>query len=119
MEHEVAYLNITPLGNSNELSHPCAFSLWTDISAHILKLPSFELLHKEMPGRESIPHSILMSTFESSHYIPYALGDGALFYFGLNIEKDLLSNYKKVTLGTQPTVLKTFHSFYHQRLCLP
>lgn len=27
-----------------------------------------------------------MTTFESSHYLLCALGDGALFYFGLNIE---------------------------------
>lgn len=26
-----------------------------------------------------------MTTFESSHYLLCALGDGALFYFGLNI----------------------------------
>ena len=35
---------------------------------------------------EIIPRSILMTTFESSHYLLCALGDGALFYFGLNIE---------------------------------
>lgn len=93
-----------------------------------------------------------MTTFESSHYLLCALGDGALFYFGLNIETGerstwrarldlprlawrcclwtcpaqlspcpfpplsgavsvgLLSDRKKVTLGTQPTVLRTFRS---------
>lgn len=50
MEHEVACLDITPLGDSNGLSPLCAIGLWTDISARILKLPSFELLHKEMLG---------------------------------------------------------------------
>lgn len=111
---------------------------------------------------EIIPRSILMTTFESSHYLLCALGDGALFYFGLNIETGetsasgegrfgesrvlelaeclasgcsfrtftvqlfvlfcfcfspdavlsvgLLSDRKKVTLGTQPTVLRTFRS---------
>nr|KAF6464763.1 damage specific DNA binding protein 1 [Rousettus aegyptiacus] len=103
MEHEVACLDITPLGDSNGLSPLCAIGLWTDISARILKLPSFELLHKEMLGGEIIPRSILMTTFESSHYLLCALGDGALFYFGLNIETGLLSDRKKVTLGTQPT----------------
>ncbi|XP_044775752.1 DNA damage-binding protein 1 isoform X3 [Neomonachus schauinslandi] len=110
MEHEVACLDITPLGDSNGLSPLCAIGLWTDISARILKLPSFELLHKEMLGGEIIPRSILMTTFESSHYLLCALGDGALFYFGLNIETGLLSDRKKVTLGTQPTVLRTFRS---------
>lgn len=50
MEHEVACLDITPLGDSNGMSPLCAIGLWTDISARILKLPSFELLHKEMLG---------------------------------------------------------------------
>ncbi|CAI9167004.1 unnamed protein product [Rangifer tarandus platyrhynchus] len=110
MEHEVACLDITPLGDSNGMSPLCAIGLWTDISARIAKLPSFELLHKEMLGGEIIPRSILMTTFESSHYLLCALGDGALFYFGLNIETGLLSDRKKVTLGTQPTVLRTFRS---------
>ncbi|XP_025911174.1 DNA damage-binding protein 1 [Apteryx rowi] len=110
MEHEVACLDITPLGDSNGMSPLCAIGLWTDISARILKLPSFELLHKEMLGGEIIPRSILMTTFESSHYLLCALGDGALFYFGLSLETGLLSDRKKVTLGTQPTVLRTFRS---------
>ncbi|NXR70023.1 DDB1 protein, partial [Rhadina sibilatrix] len=138
MEHEVACLDITPLGDSNGMSPLCAIGLWTDISARILKLPSFELLHKEMLGgwrslprvagsghcpcpeqphpslfllpTEIIPRSILMTTFESSHYLLCALGDGALFYFGLSLETGLLSDRKKVTLGTQPTVLRTFRS---------
>lgn len=50
MEHEVACLDITPLGDTNGMSPLCAIGLWTDISARILKLPSFELLHKEMLG---------------------------------------------------------------------
>lgn len=50
MEHEVACLDITPLGDSNGMSPLCAIGLWTDISARIAKLPSFELLHKEMLG---------------------------------------------------------------------
>ena len=50
MEHEVACLDITPLGDSNGMSPLCAIGLWTDISARIAKLPSFELLHKEMRG---------------------------------------------------------------------
>lgn len=46
----MACLDITPLGDSNGMSPLCAIGLWTDISARILKLPSFELLHKEMLG---------------------------------------------------------------------
>ncbi|XP_073430013.1 DNA damage-binding protein 1 isoform X1 [Dendrobates tinctorius] len=110
MEHEVACLDITPLGGNDAMSTLCAIGLWTDISARILSLPGFQLLHKEMLGGEIIPRSILMTSFENSHYLLCALGDGALFYFSLNTETGLLSDRKKVTLGTQPTVLRTFRS---------
>ncbi|KAG8438196.1 hypothetical protein GDO86_008764 [Hymenochirus boettgeri] len=110
MEHEVACLDVTPLGGSDAMSSLCAIGLWTDISARILSLPDFQLLHKEMLGGEIIPRSILMTTFESSHYLLCALGDGALFYFSLNTDTGLLIDRKKVTLGTQPTVLRTFRS---------
>ncbi|XP_057204005.1 DNA damage-binding protein 1 [Triplophysa rosa] len=110
MEHEVACLDITPLGDSGGESSICAVGLWTDISARLLKLPCFSPLHKEMLGGEIIPRSILMTTFEGSHYLLCALGDGALFYFGLDIQTGVLSERKKVTLGTQPTVLRTFRS---------
>ncbi|CAJ0926367.1 unnamed protein product [Ranitomeya imitator] len=137
MEHEVACLDVTPLGGGDALSTLCAIGLWTDISARILSLPGFQLLHKEMLGGEIIPRSILMTSFENSHYLLCALGDGALFYFSLNTEtgtrviilvplrlctyvlvtsynpsdfSGLLSDRKKVTLGTQPTVLRTFRS---------
>ncbi|XP_023857301.1 DNA damage-binding protein 1 [Salvelinus sp. IW2-2015] len=109
MEHEVACLDITPLGEGGE-SPLCAVGLWTDISARVLKLPCFTALHKEMLGGEIIPRSILMTTFEGGYYLLCALGDGALFYFGLDLTTGMLSERKKVTLGTQPTVLRTFRS---------
>uniref|UniRef100_A0A3Q0T3F5 DNA damage-binding protein 1 n=1 Tax=Amphilophus citrinellus TaxID=61819 RepID=A0A3Q0T3F5_AMPCI len=110
MEHEVACLDITPLGEGGDESPLCAVGLWTDISARVLKLPCFTALHKEMLGGEIIPRSILMTTFEGSYYLLCALGDGALFYFGLDLQTGALSERKKVTLGTQPTVLRTFRS---------
>ncbi|CAN8027231.1 unnamed protein product [Ixodes persulcatus] len=59
---------------------------------------------------EIIPRSILMTTFEGVHYLLCALGDGSLFYFLLDASTGAVSDRKKVTLGTQPTVLKTFKS---------
>lgn len=50
MEHEVACLDITPLGEGGGESPLCAVGLWTDISARVLKLPGFTALHKEMLG---------------------------------------------------------------------
>lgn len=51
-----------------------------------------------------------MTCFEGHTYLLCALGDGSMFYFSLNKESGALSDKKKVTLGTQPTVLRTFRS---------
>ncbi|XP_035674429.1 DNA damage-binding protein 1-like isoform X1 [Branchiostoma floridae] len=110
MAREVACLDVTPLVEGSDRAHLCAVGLWTDISAHMLQLPNLEPMHVEMLGGEIIPRSILMTTFEGIHYLLCALGDGSLFYFNLNPETGYLSERKKVTLGTQPTVLRTFRS---------
>ncbi|CAG5121930.1 unnamed protein product, partial [Candidula unifasciata] len=110
VEYEVACLDITPLHEDKEKSDVLAVGLWTDISARLLKLPTFESLHVEMLGGEIIPRSILMAAFEGIHYLLCALGDGSLFYFLLDPVTGYLSEKKKVTLGTQPTILKTFKS---------
>lgn len=110
MEHEVACIDITPLRDGEEKSDLCAVGLWTDISARVLRLPSFESLHVEMLGGEIIPRSILMTTFENIQYLLCALGDGSLYYFNLNIDSGYFCDKRKVTLGTQPTVLRTFKS---------
>ncbi|XP_030845179.1 DNA damage-binding protein 1 [Strongylocentrotus purpuratus] len=108
MEHEVACLDITPL--TGDFTDLCAVGLWTDISARILKIPTMESMHVELLGGEIIPRSILLTTFEGQNYILCALGDGSLFYFQLNAETGYMTDRKKVILGTQPTVLKTFKS---------
>lgn len=110
MEHEVACVDITPLREGDDQATLCAVGLWTDISARVLRLPSFESLHVEMLGGEIIPRSILMATFENIQYLLCALGDGSLFYFNLNVDTGYFCDKRKVTLGTQPTVLRTFKS---------
>uniref|UniRef100_L7M756 Putative dna damage-binding protein 1 n=1 Tax=Rhipicephalus pulchellus TaxID=72859 RepID=L7M756_RHIPC len=110
LENEVACLDITPLSEKAEKATLCAVGLWTDISIRILSLPSLQQLQKENIGGEIIPRSILITTFEGIHYLLCALGDGSLFYFLLEATTGALTDRKKVTLGTQPTVLKTFKS---------
>uniref|UniRef100_A0A1B0DIH4 Uncharacterized protein n=1 Tax=Phlebotomus papatasi TaxID=29031 RepID=A0A1B0DIH4_PHLPP len=51
-----------------------------------------------------------MTAFEGFTYLLCALGDGSMFYFALSTSTGALSEKKKVTLGTQPTILKTFRS---------
>jgi len=50
VEHEIACVDITPQVEGQEKSDVCSIGLWTDISARILRLPSFESLHVEMLG---------------------------------------------------------------------
>ncbi|XP_050465445.1 DNA damage-binding protein 1 [Cataglyphis hispanica] len=109
LQHEVACLDISPLDGVNE-AKIVAVGLWTDISVRILTLPGLEEINKELLGGEIIPRSILMTCFEGNTYLLCALGDGSMYYFTLYKQSGMLSDKKRVTLGTQPTVLRTFRS---------
>uniref|UniRef100_T1J441 DNA damage-binding protein 1 n=1 Tax=Strigamia maritima TaxID=126957 RepID=T1J441_STRMM len=110
MDHEISCLDVSPFSESDARSNICVVGLWTDISARVLCLPNFNELHCEMLGGEIIPRSILITSFEGIHYLLCALGDGSLIYFNINANSGVLTDRKKVTLGTQPTMLKTFKS---------
>ncbi|XP_019874533.2 DNA damage-binding protein 1 [Aethina tumida] len=110
LDVEIACLDISPLGEGKQRSDVVAVGLWTDISVRILRLPDLTEATKEMLGGEIIPRSVLMTNFEGQNYLLCALGDGSMFYFLFNNEITALTEKKKVTLGTQPTVLKTFRS---------
>ncbi|XP_050444479.1 DNA damage-binding protein 1 [Adelges cooleyi] len=111
LEHEVSCLDVCSFkdefGKTNSL---VAVGLWMDISVKILQLPDFTELVREPLGEEIIPRSILMVTYENIHYLLCALGDGSLCYFHLNPETGILSDKRKVNLGTQPTLIKKFQS---------
>jgi len=47
LEYEVACVDITQLHSERKL---CAVGLWTDMSARLLRLPTFETVHVEMLG---------------------------------------------------------------------
>ena len=96
MEHEVACLDISPLHADQSRASLCAAGLWTDISARLLSLPDLKTVHTEMLGGEIIPRSILLSTFEGTHYLLCALGDGSLFYFHLDPDTGECSYWRKV-----------------------
>ena len=107
LEHEVACIDITPLNDGDAKSDIVAIGLWTDISVRLHKIPTLEEVTKEALGGEVIPRSILMCQFEGTHYLLCALGDGSLFYFVMTASGQL-ADRKKVTLGTQPIVLRKF-----------
>ncbi|KAK9886320.1 hypothetical protein WA026_015830 [Henosepilachna vigintioctopunctata] len=110
MEFEVSCLDITPIKDDCDTSEFISVGLWTDISVRILKVPDLSEVTKEYLGGEIIPRSVLMTCFEGHSYLLCALGDGSMYYFLLNKVTGTFTDKKKVTLGTQPTVLKTFRS---------
>ncbi|KAF2894969.1 hypothetical protein ILUMI_11202 [Ignelater luminosus] len=110
LDVEIACLDISPLGENATSAQLVAVGLWTDISAYILRLPDLSEAYKENLGGEIIPRSVLMTCFEGHNYLLCALGDGSMFYFSLHKDSGMLTDKKKVTLGTQPTVLRTFRS---------
>ncbi|XP_043235477.1 DNA damage-binding protein 1-like isoform X1 [Amphibalanus amphitrite] len=107
LEHEVACIDLTPSAGQQR-AELAAVALWTDISARTLSLPALQPLCKECLGGEIIPRSILLAEFEGVPYCLVAMGDGSLFYFHVHLKSGLLTEKKKVTLGTQPTVLRAF-----------
>ena len=107
LEHEVACIDMTPLEEGDVRTEVASVGLWTDISVRLIRLPTLEEITREYLGGEIIPRSILMAKFEGKNYLLCALGDGSLFYFLLT-SQGTLSEKKKVTLGTQPTVLRKF-----------
>lgn len=110
LEYEIACLDASSLSESSTGSDILAVGLWTDISVCLLKLPSLEIVYTEKLGGEMIPRSVLLVKFEGIEYCLCALGDGSMFYFELDRKIPKLINQKKVTLGTQPTILKSFTS---------
>ncbi|WOL18645.1 DNA damage-binding protein 1 [Canna indica] len=110
LEYEISCLDINPIGDNSNYSSLAAVGMWTDISVRIFSLPNLELLVKENLGGEIIPRSVLLCTFEGVSYLLCALGDGHLLNFLLNVNTGELSNRKKVSLGTQPIMLRTFSS---------
>merc|ERR1719458_1920362 len=109
LEHEVACIDLTPTDEASSRTQVASVGLWTDISVRLIKLPSLEEVTREYLGGEIIPRSILTAKFEGTQYLLCALGDGSLFYF-LVTPAGTLTDKKKVTLGTQPTVLRKFRT---------
>lgn len=109
LDFEVACLDVTP-SDDEEKSDLVAVGLWTDISVHLLRLPNLEEVTKVKLGGEIIPRSILMVQLEGLNYLLCSLGDGSLYYFLLDRIQGNLTEQKKVTLGTKPTIIQPFIS---------
>ena len=46
----MACIDITPLTVDKQHAELCALGLWTDISVHLLKLPTLDIIHCQLLG---------------------------------------------------------------------
>ncbi|KAL9642809.1 hypothetical protein ABK040_009884 [Willaertia magna] len=109
LEYEVSCIDIS--AEENQTSSPiCAVGMWTEISVRILKLPTFEHVTTQQLGGEILPRSILLATFENISYLLCGLGDGNLFSFKMDRNMGILTDKKRVSIGTKPVMLRPFLS---------
>lgn len=107
LEAEIACFDITPINSDKRL---LSVAFWFNQVIVIYSLPEVEELHREPLNNEMIPRSIVTAKFEDNCYLLCALGDGSVYYFNFNPLTGVMSNSKKVTLGTYETILKPFKS---------
>ncbi|KAL4855081.1 DNA damage-binding protein 1 [Chlorella vulgaris] len=107
LEADIACLDITPSGSSNERAEAVAVGTWA-MQAHVCELPSLRQLVSEKLPTDVIPRSVLFAQFEGDTYLLYGLGDGQLVNYRL--DGGGLVDRKKIALGTKPILLRTFRS---------
>ena len=78
------------------------------LQVHVLSLPGLNTLRTEKLGGEVIPRSVLLAVFEDIPYLLCALGDGQLFNWQLDAATGELRDKKKICLGTNPIMLRSF-----------
>uniref|UniRef100_A0A915DC56 DNA damage-binding protein 1 n=1 Tax=Ditylenchus dipsaci TaxID=166011 RepID=A0A915DC56_9BILA len=107
-QNEIACLDISPI-EEKAVSKVFAVGFWNDQSVALYSLePEMKLVSEEKLSGEVLPRSLLIIAMEGIIYLLVALGDGTVYYFRINAENGCLTEQKKVTLGTQPTLLKKF-----------
>ena len=70
MDHEVACVDITPLGAEKQKSEICAIGLWTDISVRLVTLPKFENLYTQPLGGGKEPVCLQLTISKNSYNSP-------------------------------------------------
>lgn len=107
LEHDIACLDVTPVGAETERSDAAAVGTW-GMEALILTLPGLKPLFKETLPTDVIPRSTLFVQFEGDTYLLYGLGDGQLVNYRLDPSGP--ADRKKIALGTKPISLRAFRS---------
>lgn len=107
LESEIACLDLSPQSFGRSL---LSVGFWFNMNVVIYSLPEIDEIYREELSSDIIPRSIITAKFEDSYYLLCALGDGSVYYYNINPDSGVLSNCKKVTLGTYETILKAFKS---------
>lgn len=134
-EDAMADVDVTPASAVRESPIMAAVGMWTEVSVRLLSLPGLQPLRTEPLDGQVIARSVLLATLENVDYLLVALGDGHLFTFRVDASvvpasdpspkaggavpdvhpvlsaaarEALLSDRKRVTVGSQPASLSAF-----------
>jgi DNA damage-binding protein 1 len=105
IDGEVSCLDLSPIGANTDSANLLTIGTWS-MKIHLLSLPDLQLIGSHDLGGEVMPRSVLLATFEEKPYLLCGLGDGTLLSY--HIEEGLLTNRKKLALGTKPITLREF-----------
>ncbi|KAI8360101.1 DNA damage-binding protein 1-like protein [Mortierella sp. GBAus27b] len=110
-DNEIACIDVTSIDSGNRhASDVCSVGLWTNIKVMLIRLPTMQILSShDLPG-EILPRSLLLSRFEGVPYLLVGLGDGQLLTFALDAALSTLPTPKRISLGTQPILLRPISS---------
>ena len=88
----------------------CVVAFWQSASVTLLDLQSLESVHSQVldPEGVSVPRSVLIANLTeiSPPTLFIAMADGAVVTFSLNLENKSLTNTTRITLGSDPVMLK-------------
>ncbi|KAG0223154.1 DNA damage-binding protein 1a [Actinomortierella wolfii] len=110
-QNEIACIDVSSIGTpDNSSAQFGAIGLWTNIKVILIRLPTLETISThDLPG-EILPRSLLLTKFEGSPYLLVGLGDGQLLTFALDAASPALGVPKRISLGTQPIMLRLISS---------
>ncbi|KAI6206956.1 hypothetical protein M3Y94_00974300 [Aphelenchoides besseyi] len=109
-ETEISCIDLSTI-DENAPSRLAAVGLW-DTNEVVMFSVSHELkqLGEPLIVGEVLSRSVVLTRMEEILYMLLSLADGTLFYFHVDEETGVLSEEKKTTLGTRPTLLRRFNT---------
>eukprot|EP00210_Caulerpa_lentillifera_P005156 g4928.t1 len=107
VQEEISCLDITPVDGDRFNAKFAVVGTW-EMNLLLVDLRSRSILKKMMISAETIPRSVLFSTFEDHDYLLVAMGDGRLITYDMDTSTGEISDEKWVSIGTKPVTLNRF-----------